>query len=136
MTNHVGRINRPNSAAGGWTPAKRLGAALLEAIIAIAVVTISGIAAVTVASDSVRAVQRARDAEAALREASRFFEAVALWPREDLDRRLGDRHQGPWLLRIGRVAPELYTVSLRDTLDGSVLLSTSLFRRGGTDAIE
>ena len=112
------------------------GAALLEALVAITIVAIAGLAALSMSMESLRAVERARQAEASLRLASRFLEAVALWPREDLDRRLGDRPQGPWILRIERPAPELYTVALRDSLDGSVLLSTSLFRRAARNVEE
>ena len=57
---------------------------------------------------------------------------MSLWPREDLDRRLGERAQGPWRLTITRPAPTLYVVSLADSASGGAagaeLLTTTLYR--------
>jgi type II secretory pathway pseudopilin PulG len=115
---------------------ERRGAALLEAIVALTILGIAGISALTMAGEAARSVDRAREAESSLREASAFFEAVALWPRDDLDRRLGDRTQGPWLLRIERPERELYLIVLADTLTGEALLATSLFRPEPRDALD
>jgi type II secretory pathway pseudopilin PulG len=104
------------------------GAALLEVIVAVSILATAGTAAVAMTSESARAVERARDADRRAREAGAFMEAVALWPRADLDRRLGEREQGPWRLTIQRPDPELYTVSLVDS-SGTELLRTALFRR-------
>ena len=114
----------------------RGGAALLEAIVAMAILGTAGIAALAMASEAARAVGRAREAEVELRAASAFLEAVALWTRDDLDRRLGDRPQGAWRLRIDRPEPMLYTIALSDTLGGGVLLATSLFRPAARNAVE
>ncbi|HEX8361679.1 MAG TPA: hypothetical protein VF613_16300 [Longimicrobium sp.] len=103
------------------------GAALLEVIVAVAILATAGTAAVAMTSESARAVERARDADRRVREASAFMDAVALWTRGDLDRRLGERPQGPWLLRIDRPANELYTAALVDS-GGRELLRTDLFR--------
>lgn len=105
------------------------GAVLLEVVIALAVLAVAGIAAVGMAAEAAGAVARARASEGRLRSASHFMEAVALWPREDLDRRLGARRQGPFVLTLGRPDPELYTAVLADSAGGRVLISTSLFRR-------
>ena len=103
------------------------GAALLEAIVALFVLAVAGTAALTLARESIAAVEHARDADRRTAEASDFLEAVSLWTREDLDRRLGDRPQGPWRLVIDRPRPELYTVLLADSLHHP-LLATALFR--------
>ena len=117
------------------TPAGRQGAALLEAIVALAILGIAGISTLGMASEAARAVDRAREAESSLREASDFLEAVALWTRDDLDRRLGDRAQGPWRLQIDRPERELYVVILTDTLTGEALLATSLFRPADREGV-
>ena len=106
----------------------RPGVALLEAIIALAIFATVGIAALTMAAGAARAVTSARDAEAEVRDASAFLGAVSLWTRNDLDQRLGDRRQGPWVLRIDRPHSELYIVTLSDTVRRSPILATSLFR--------
>jgi hypothetical protein len=118
--------------------AKRLsrGVALLEAIVALAIFATVGIAALTMAAEATRIASSAREAEIELQEASRFFEAVALWTRTDLDQRLGDRRQGPWILRIERPIPVLYVATLSDTLRQRPLLRTSLFRPEPARAVE
>jgi prepilin-type N-terminal cleavage/methylation domain-containing protein len=106
----------------------RCGMTLLEVLVALAILGTAGLATVTLATESWRAVRAAREADRSFREASAFFDAVALWPREDLDRHLGDRAQGPWGMRVDRPLPTLYVVTLVDTAGGMTLLSTSLFR--------
>lgn len=104
------------------------GAGLLETVAAVTIVAFAGVAAVTAVGESMAAVRNAREADAELRAANAFMEAVALWPREDLERRLGDRPQGPWRLVIERPLPTLYTVMLTDSTGGRALLRTSLYR--------
>lgn len=104
------------------------GAVLLEAIVALTILAVAGTAAVAMVSESAGAVERAREADLRVRQAGSFMEAVALWTRDDLDRRLGDRAQGPFRLRIARPEPELYDVELVDTAGNHTLLRTSLFR--------
>jgi type II secretory pathway pseudopilin PulG len=101
---------------------------LLEVLVALAILGIMGgaVAALAVgAGDSVRRAQRA-DAEA--RSASRFFDAVALWPREDLDRRLGSHPQGIWRVEVQRPSGALYTIALLDSSGTRMLLHSALYR--------
>lgn len=112
---------------------RRSGAALLEVLVALTILASAAASIVIAASERARAVERARETDASLRAASAFLDAVSLWPREDLDRRIGDRAQGSWRLRIGRPVPALYTVLLVDTATGHPLLSTSLFRPESAD---
>ena len=106
----------------------RRGAVLLEAMAALVILAVAGTAAVTMVSQGADAVRRAREADAEARQANAFFHAVALWTREDLDRRLGDRPQGEWRLRIQRPAPTLYEVVLVDSAATREILRTSLHR--------
>lgn len=109
-------------------PHPRAGAILLEAIVALVILAVAGTAAVTLVSQSSDAVRRARIADAEMREASALLHAVALWPREDLDRRLGERPQGRWKLIVQRPTPTLYEVVLADSAVTRELLRTTLFR--------
>ncbi len=104
------------------------GAALLEVMAAITLLAVAGVAAVSTAAEAGRAVERARDADRGTREAGAFLDAVALWTRDDLDRRLGERPQGRWKLHVDRPDRELYTVVLADSLTGAEILRTALFR--------
>jgi hypothetical protein len=101
---------------------------LLEAIVALAILSSAGIALVSLAAESARAVERAHAAERVLHDGDAFFAAVTLWPREDLDRHLGDRHQGRWLMRVDRPRPDLYVISLSDSAHHAEFLRTSVYR--------
>ena len=111
----------------------RCGLILLEVLVALTLLSLGAIAFVSLASESLDAVARAEAADRATARASAFLDAVALWPRADLDRHLGDRPEGPWRLRIARPAPTLYTVALTDSATGVVLLTTALYRAEAPD---
>lgn len=106
----------------------RSGMTLLEVLIALAIIGAAGLATMTLATQSWRAVHAAREAARSYRAASAFFEAVALWPRDDLDRHLGVRTQGPWRMRVERPVATLYVVTLADSSGTDTLLITSLHR--------
>ena len=110
------------------------GMVLLEVLVALAILGTAAASVVVATSESARAVKRARQADASLRAASDFLDAVALWTRDDLDRRLGDRPQGAWRLRIERPDLTLYTVALADSASGRVVLATALYRPAPPDA--
>ena len=116
------------------------GAALLEALVALSILATAGVAVVGFAGEAIRSVGRTRAAERDVRRASALLDAVALWPREDLDRHLGSRAEGPWRMLIERPTPSMYTVILRDSSSGHEVLHTALFRpesvrRDGSDAL-
>jgi type II secretory pathway pseudopilin PulG len=110
------------------TDSSRAGVVLLEVLVALMILGIAGGAAITLAVDAGNSLRRAQEAEAATRSASAFLDRVSLWGRGDLDRRLGERVQGHWRLRIDRPAPTLYVVELRDSTGRWTLLGTALFR--------
>jgi len=108
---------------------RRSGAVLLEAIVALAILSIAGTWAVAMANQASIALHQAIDADRDIERASAFVDAVSLWPREDLDRHLGDRAEGPWTLMIQRETLVLYDVTLTDgPPPGRVLLHTTLYR--------
>ena len=104
------------------------GMTLLEVLVALAILGAAATGVAGLASQAWRTVYAAREADRSVGEASAFLDAVALWPREDLDQRLGDRVQRPWRLRIDRPLPTLYVVTLTDSSGRDTLLTTSLFR--------
>lgn len=112
------------------------GMILLEVMVALAILGfgIASTAAVAVASlDSVRRAQRE---ERAVQRAAALLNAVALWPRADLDLHLGTRVEGEMLLRIDRPNDALYEVSIDDSAGRATLLQTALYRRVAIDAIK
>jgi len=105
----------------------RGGAALLEALVALALLGTVGSAAAWSATESLRAVQRTHAREVEQRAAAQLLNAVELWPRADLDRHLGTRGEGSWRLYIERPTETVYTVTVSDSA-GGVLLQTALYR--------
>ena len=110
---------------------RRRGLVLLEVIIALTILAVGATSMIALASASLDAVRRTDASERDLRRANALMEAVSLWPREDLDRHLGDRAEGAWRLRIDRPVETLYVVSLADSASGRVLFETSLYRAEG-----
>jgi type II secretory pathway pseudopilin PulG len=109
------------------------GAALLEVLVALTILVTAATTIVAFAAETGRALARAREVEHELRRANALYDAVALWPRADLDQHLGDRAQGPWRMRVDRPAPTLYTVVLTDSARRREILRTALHRPTLTD---
>ena len=106
----------------------RPGVILVEVLVALAMLGASGAALAAMAVGATDSVRRAQQRDADIRRASALLEAVALWPREDLDRHLGARPQGAWVLDVQHPSPSLYTVSIADSGVALTLLQTALFR--------
>ena len=108
--------------------APRHGMVLLEVLVALTLLGVVGASVAAMAVGAGDAVHRAQRNDTELRKASAFLDAVALWTREDLDRRLGSHGQGAWRLDIQRPEPSLYLVVLADSTGTRELLHTALFR--------
>jgi type II secretory pathway pseudopilin PulG len=106
----------------------RAGVALLEALVALAILGSAGAALATLAVGASDAVHRAQRLDDDVDRASALLEAVALWPRADLDRHLGARPQGPWVLDVQHPTATLYTITIADSGDTRALLRTALYR--------
>lgn len=124
----------PGSAQTGVPLRRRHGAVLLEVMVALTILATAGLAALGLTREATHAVEHARVAGREIAAASAFLEVVVLWPREELDQRLGDRVQGPWRLSIQRSYPMLYEVVLRDSTLAREILRTSLYRPESSDA--
>lgn len=105
----------------------RAGAALLEAVVALLILSTACVSATAMAATFTRTATKAREVDGEVRRAGALMDAASLWTRDDLDRRLGERRQGAWRMRIDRPVPTLYTVVLADST-GVELLHTALFR--------
>lgn len=104
------------------------GFTLLEVLVALTLLALvgGGVLGLTIqAATTARQVERA---EAAMRRANAFFASAALWPREDLDRHLGDRREGEWILTVRHSSPLLYELRLTDSLTGRPVLATRVYR--------
>jgi prepilin-type N-terminal cleavage/methylation domain-containing protein len=106
----------------------RRGTTLIEILVALAILSLAGSALASLARQTMQSARRAWDQDAELRRASALFDAVALWTREDLDRHLGARRQGPWVMLIARDDESVYSIVLSDSTGRRELLRTALYR--------
>lgn len=102
--------------------------ALLEVIVAVTILVIAGLSASVWMRQVILTTEHARLVANETRAASDYLDVIALWPREDLDRHLGERRQEAWVVRIERPKATLYTVAVLDSIAGRVFVQTVLYR--------
>jgi type II secretory pathway pseudopilin PulG len=102
--------------------------ALLEVIVAMTVFTIAAVSTAGWVRQTISATTSAQAATVRLRAASAYLDRLALWPREDLDRHLGERREGPYAVMVSRPLPTVYAVVLMDSTGSITLLQTSIYR--------
>ena len=105
----------------------RRGVVLLECIVALAILSVAGAALLSLASAAQRASRHGVERDGRMMRADEYLSRVSLWSAEDLDRHLGARRQGSWVLDVRMPLPRLYEVRLADSA-GVALLATTLYR--------
>jgi type II secretory pathway component PulJ len=109
--------------------ASRDGFALLEALVALTIVTTVGVAVVVLGQQALRTERIAADEEQLYADADRLMTAMSLLRRSELDQRLGGHEVGAYTVTIQRPEPSLYRVSLaRTSAPGRELLVTVVYR--------
>jgi type II secretory pathway pseudopilin PulG len=103
--------------------------ALLEVLAALTIFATAAVSVVGLLAQSTEHERRAESAEQRLADEERLLAAVALLTRDDLDRRLGRRAAGPYVVEIQRPVRTLYrvTVALGDAPDAPDL-ATLVYR--------
>src|SRR5256885_1417036 len=114
--------------------ARRTGAVLLEAMIAITMIVIAGVGMVTLLGQSVTTAREAHRRDRDVRLASATLERVMLWTRAELDARVGTSRLGCCVLTIDLITPALYRVALLDTATNAVVLETTVYQPPPTHA--
>jgi len=105
------------------------GAMLLEAIVALAVVSIAGLSMLGLVGAVQRDQARLASAEQTLVAADRVMTAMVLLTRQDLDRRLGSHGVGAFAVEVQRPERALYRIAVADTAaNGRELLATVVYR--------
>jgi type II secretory pathway component PulJ len=88
------------------------GAALLEVVVAVALLALAGVSWVGVLDGHMRAFAVLRDRERELADEERLLVAHALLTGENLDQRLGTRGAGPYIVWVQRPEQRLYRISI------------------------
>jgi type II secretory pathway pseudopilin PulG len=92
----------------------RRGAALLEVLIALAILGGTGVAFIGALAEPLAAAQREAARERTLASADRVLAAMTLLARDDLDLRLGRRDVGEFTTSVDRTTPVLYRIGVAE----------------------
>jgi type II secretory pathway component PulJ len=116
-------------------PGASRGVALLEVLVALAVLSATGLALAELVGAGVRSEEDSRRRERALATEERVLAAIGLLRREDLDRRLGRHRVGEVVVAVERPEATLYRIALADTITPEVEeIVTVVYRREPTRA--
>ncbi len=108
------------------------GIVLLEALIALAILSGAGLALLSLVTSGLRAEQDARERERILEVEERVLTALTLLKRGELDLRLGRHPIGELIADIQRPEPTLYRIALVQVTSPDVEdLVTVVYRREG-----
>jgi type II secretory pathway component PulJ len=96
-------------------PATNRGVALLEVLLALVILSLSGLAAIALVNSAIRdqADMAAREQET--RTASRVLTALTLLKSTELSQRIGRRALGEFMVNVSRPEPAFYRVALSAT---------------------
>ena len=106
----------------------RRGAALFEAIVALAIVATAGVSAARFVVEAIHAEAALARREEDQFEADRLLAATSMLRAEELAQRLGARNVGDFVVDVQRPKPELYRIAVGDE-GGIELLVTVVYRR-------
>lgn len=105
------------------------GAALIEAIVAMTILSVGGLSAVGVLQEALRSEAALQEREEALLTANRVLSAMVLLSRTDLERRLGRHEIGELLVDVQRPQPALFRIAVAHvSAPGVEALVTVVFR--------
>jgi prepilin-type N-terminal cleavage/methylation domain-containing protein len=110
----------------------RHGFALIEVLVALAILGMAGLALVEVGAQSLVTLDRVREVEQRLVDQDRLLSAYALLDRRDLNTRVGWRRVGPYDVVVNRLDFTLFQVSI-GMASGPAELTTIVYRPGGAD---
>jgi len=90
----------------------RSGVVLLEVLVALTLLTVSGLSILAVTSSAMDTQRQIAERERELVNAERVLAAHSLLTRQDLDLRLGERDVGAFTVTVQRPEPALYRISI------------------------
>jgi hypothetical protein len=109
------------------------GAALLEALVALAILAAAGLSIAGCLQAALKSELTLREREWRYSRADRALAAMSLLTAGDLDRRIGTHRIGEFAASVQRPEPLLYRLALSDTVPGAgELLVTVVHRKSGS----
>lgn len=110
------------------------GVALLEVLVALAIVSAGGVATVAVLGAGLRAEHDALRRERTGAAEERVLAAMTLLRREELDQRIGRHEVGEFAVTVQRPEPTLYRIAIGAKETGVEELVTVVYRSRPRDA--
>jgi hypothetical protein len=112
----------------------RRGSALLDVVIALAVLGLSGVALVTLLGQTAHSVRNVRNTERIVRRASDELDRFVVYDGAQLVAMLGRTSYRGWRIDVAQAAPDLFDVTIAE-MDATIpLLRTSFYRPDTADA--
>jgi type II secretory pathway pseudopilin PulG len=106
------------------------GVALLETLVALAILSGAGLGLLQLVSAGLGAERGARERERVLAVETRVLAALSLFQRADLDRRLGRHPIGDLIVEVERPEPTLYRIAVAQASSPDIEdLVTVVYRR-------
>jgi hypothetical protein len=107
--------------------------ALLDVLVALAVLGLAGLALVEVTAQSLRVLEHAQTVERRIADEDRLLAAYTLLSRRDLGQRAGLHRVGPYDVRVERLDFTLFRITVAAAGEPTDL-ATVVYRPGGEDA--
>lgn len=112
----------------------RRGFALLDVLVAILLLALTGTAFVTLLGQTARTMQSLDRADAESLNASRELDRVSALSRNELVARIGRSHRNGWTIDVTQFGRALFDVSVAESDTSRALLQTTLYRPDTADA--
>jgi hypothetical protein len=107
---------------------RRWGSALLDVVVSLVVLGLSGIAMITLLGQTAYGVRTVRNTERDVRRASDELGRVATYNRSQLVAMVGRSWSHGWSIEVIQSEPDLFDLTIADNDTTAVLLRTSVYR--------
>lgn len=106
----------------------RAGTALLDVVVSLVVLGLSGTGLITLLGQTAHSVRHVRDTERAVRRASDQLARLVVADRALLVSMVGQTVSRGWIVTVGQSSPDLFDVVIADTTTARPILRTTLYR--------
>jgi len=112
----------------------RAGTALLDVVVSLMVLGLSGTGLITLLGQTAHSVRHVRDTEREVRRASDELARLVVADRALLQSMVGQTVSRGWIVTVGQSSPDLFDVAIADTTTAAAVLHTTLYRPDTTHA--
>jgi type II secretory pathway pseudopilin PulG len=107
---------------------RRSGMVMLEVMLGVMILGMAGVALITLLTQTVHTVRQGRAVERRMASAAQLLDRATLWSDGELASRLGRSRIGELDVDVALPQPQLYSLTVLDTLTGARVLATTVYR--------